>query len=60
MEPSADAVGVISDRRLHAVEKAAGIAEKYDVGHYDVLELFLSEQGFNGLRNQSKNVFKIC
>lgn len=60
MEPSAVAVGVISDRRCHAVEKAAGITEKDDVGHKDVLELFLSEQGFNGPRKQSKNVLKIC
>lgn len=33
MEPSADAVGVISDQRCHAVEKAAGIAQKYRLGH---------------------------
>lgn len=61
MEPSADAVGVISDRRCHAVETAAGITHKYHVGHRDVLEFFFPiEQGFNVLRKRSNDVLKIC
>lgn len=46
MEPSADAVGLISDRHCHAGEKAAAITQKYHIGHSDVLEFFSKPAGF--------------